>query len=176
MNKQPETTEKTRQRFLDVFCELYTQKPIEKISVQEITRKAGYNRSTFYQYFFDIYDLLAYVENDVLEYIQRNRTKTVDISTHTPIEDILKMFKEKGTYLKALMGDYGNFRFLELIKKEFSIIAKSDNEITPYLLEFRISTVLTLFHQWERRGEDLPVEKMLGLIDDLYANGISSFL
>jgi AcrR family transcriptional regulator len=70
MKKQPQITEKTRQTFINVFCELYSQKPIEKISVQEITNKAGYNRSTFYQYFTDIYELLDFVENDLLNYIK----------------------------------------------------------------------------------------------------------
>lgn len=51
MKKQPQITEKTRQKFIEVFCELYSQKPIEKISVQEIANNSGYNRSTFYQYF-----------------------------------------------------------------------------------------------------------------------------
>lgn len=64
MKKQPQITEKTRQVFIEVFCELYSQKPIEKISVQEIAKISGYNRSTFYQYFTDLYDLLDSVEND----------------------------------------------------------------------------------------------------------------
>jgi len=51
MKKQPEITEKTKQSFISVFCELYCQKPIEKITVQEIANKSGYNRSTFYQDF-----------------------------------------------------------------------------------------------------------------------------
>ncbi|WP_339255351.1 TetR/AcrR family transcriptional regulator [Paenibacillus sp. FSL R5-0713] len=66
MKKQPQITEKTRQKFIVVFCELYSQKPIEKISVQEIANNSGYNRSTFYQYFTDIYALLDAVENDLL--------------------------------------------------------------------------------------------------------------
>ncbi|MFC6651830.1 TetR/AcrR family transcriptional regulator [Paenibacillus rhizoplanae] len=72
MNKQPQVTEKTRQRFIEVFCELYSQKPIEKISIQEIANRSGYNRSTFYQYFTDIYELLDAVENNLLHDIKQN--------------------------------------------------------------------------------------------------------
>lgn len=72
MKKQPQITEKTRQKFVEVFCELYSQKPIEKISVQEIANKSGYNRSTFYQYFTDIYELLDSVENDLLNDMKKN--------------------------------------------------------------------------------------------------------
>lgn len=75
MKKQPQITEKTRQTFVDVFCELYSQKPIEKISVQEIANKSGYNRSTFYQYFTDIYELLDALENDLLNDIKEELAK-----------------------------------------------------------------------------------------------------
>lgn len=74
MKKQPEITECTRQNLVNAFCDLYKQKPIEKISISEITSSAGYHRSTFYQYFIDIYDVLEYIENNVLSYI---KTKTI---------------------------------------------------------------------------------------------------
>ena len=93
MKKQPEVTEKTRQVFVDVFCDLYCKKPIEKISIQEITNKAGYNRSTFYQYFSDIYELLAFVENDVLDYISPK-----DNRGEAEISDLVALYDEKGTY------------------------------------------------------------------------------
>lgn len=71
MKKKPEITKKTKRNIVDNFCELYMEKPIEKISIQEITNRAGYNRSTFYQYFSDIYELLTYVEDELLSYIKR---------------------------------------------------------------------------------------------------------
>ncbi|MFD1907900.1 TetR/AcrR family transcriptional regulator [Paenibacillus rhizoplanae] len=73
MNKQPQVTEKTRQRFIEVFVSYTAKKPIEKISIQEIANRSGYNRSTFYQYFTDIYELLDAVENNLLHDI-KNRT------------------------------------------------------------------------------------------------------
>ncbi|WP_253300937.1 hypothetical protein [Paenibacillus lautus] len=47
MKKQPQITEKTRQKLVEVFCELYSQKPIEKISVQEIANKSGLTAAPF---------------------------------------------------------------------------------------------------------------------------------
>lgn len=70
MKKQVEITAATRNAFLDAFCTLYKRKPIEKITIQELTDKAGYNRSTFYQYFKDIYGLLTYIEDNVIMLIK----------------------------------------------------------------------------------------------------------
>lgn len=179
MKKQPAVTENTRQTFINVFCELYQQKPIEKISVQEIANKSGYNRSTFYQYFIDIYELLEYIENDVLEYFQEI-LETTDRTELKP-QDIAHFFDAKRTYLQALLGDYGSLRFLDKLKAKISTVWNSfnfsnDNMLTPYLLEFHVSIVFSMFHLWQRRDQDLALDELYDLIDKLCTTGISSFI
>lgn len=177
MKKQPELTEKTKQKFVDVFCQLYSQTPIEKISIQQIANMAGYNRSTFYQYFSDIYAVLEYVENDLLSYMStvlQNRKSFQDINTP---EDIYRLFEDKELYIRAVLGEYGNIRFLEQLKKKFFSIgfennATGDTALTPYLMEFHISTSLSLFHLWLNREKDLPPEQLFSLIHTLYTTGI----
>ncbi len=174
MKKHPEITKKTKQSLIEVFCELYCQKPIEKITVQEIANKAGYNRSTFYQYFTDVYDLLNFVENDILDYIQEKMKDKEQADTR----DILLLFEEKGTSLNALLGDCGNIRFMEKVKNEiFSGVQKycfpKDNAVTPYLLEFQVSTAFSLLRLWQRRQKDLPPDELYNLIDRLFTSGIS---
>ena len=48
MKKQPHITEQTKNNLRIAFWSLYAQKPIEKISIKEITELAGYNRGTFF--------------------------------------------------------------------------------------------------------------------------------
>lgn len=71
MNKRPDLTEATRQRFVGAFSELYKTKPVDKITVKELAERAGHNRVTFYQYFRDAYDVLESLENELLDYIQK---------------------------------------------------------------------------------------------------------
>jgi len=174
MKKQPEVTEKTKRAFMDAFCELYSQKPIEKISVQEITNKAGYNRSSFYQHFHDIYELLDYVEKDVLSLLHQR--------LHTDkgsIQEMISVFDEKGFYLNALFGEYGGNRFLELLKANVSFESHKlnipkDSSLSPYLMEFHLTTVLSLLRLWYRRQRDIPSEEILSLIFRLYSGAIST--
>jgi AcrR family transcriptional regulator len=153
--KQPEKTEQTKLSLLSSFCRLYSKKPIEKISVLEITRKAGYNRSTFYQYFSDIYEMLDCVENDVLGYLQRKSPKEKNPEINPPvIHEVVNLYEEKGEYLNALMGKYGSNRFLERLKEKIPLdgheLSFSDNNpVTPYLIEFHRSTALSLFQFWQ---------------------------
>ena len=168
MKKKPEITNKTRQIFVDVFCEIYAEKPVEKITIQEITKKSGFSRSTFYQYFCDIYELLDYVENDVLEYIRGalDKNKNDELSE---IEHIIKVFEAKGKYLNALMGNCGNIRFIEKLKKELrfersNLDIRKDDMYAPYLMEFYVSTTLSMFRLWNERNRDLKPEELFELI------------
>lgn len=177
MKKQPEITKKTKRTFIDVFCELYTHKPIEKISIQEIANRSGYNRSTFYQYFVDIYELLDFVEEDLLNNIKKELT-----NKEASIQNALQCFenKEHLSMLKALLGDYGSVHFLERLKREIPFdrldlgFPENDSK-TPYLVEFYISTSLSLFRLWLKQEKDLPSEELFKLVDTLYTNGISPY-
>ena len=66
MKKQPERTAATRSAFVDAFISISESRPIEKITIQEIADKAGYNRTTFYQYFEDTFHLLSYMEDYII--------------------------------------------------------------------------------------------------------------
>lgn len=48
MKKQPAATEQTRANLRAAFWSLYKEKPTGKITVREITDRAGYNRATVF--------------------------------------------------------------------------------------------------------------------------------
>ena len=181
MKKQPEVTEKTRQAFIDVFCELYSKKPIEKISVQEIANNSGYNRSTFYQYFSDIYELLDFVETGLLNYIKEELAKKDE--SKNAVQDFLHCFEKEShmSALSALFGDYGSSRFLERLKREipvdrWTLNLPEGSAATPYLIEFYISTSLSLLKLWFRRQKDLPIDELFELTHNLYTGGIATIV
>ena len=50
-------TEKTKRSIINSFLELRSRKPLEKITVKELSEKAEINKATFYLHYHDIYDL-----------------------------------------------------------------------------------------------------------------------
>lgn len=48
----------TEKAIVETFVKILNEKPIDKITVREIIDVCGLNRSTFYYYFADIYDLI----------------------------------------------------------------------------------------------------------------------
>ena len=50
-------TERTKRSITNAYLELRKQKPIEKITVKELSEVAFINKATFYTHYSDIYDL-----------------------------------------------------------------------------------------------------------------------
>ena len=61
--------QRTRNSIIDAFIQLRAKKPLEKITVRELTQLAGINKATFYLHFQDIYDLAHRLESNVIQSI-----------------------------------------------------------------------------------------------------------
>ena len=78
------------------FKELAKKRPIEKITIREITDKAGVIRPTFYNHFQDKYELLEWiVQNELI----------------TPMEPFLKrrMLKESMSYVLTFQSNNNRY-------------------------------------------------------------------
>ncbi len=63
--------DKTRQTIRETFLSLYREKDISKITVTEVCKAAGINRSTFYTYYEDVYALQSSLEEETLTEIAK---------------------------------------------------------------------------------------------------------
>lgn len=178
MRKQPQITEATRKTFITAFMELYEEKPVEKITIQELSSKAGYNRSTFYQYFKDIYDLLEYIEEDLLKYIKVNIGKKIGIASldESFLQVFISMYQEKDLYLRVLFGSHNSARFIYRLKNELIVIfsekvnIQTDSKV--YLLDFYLSGILAVISRWFISQKDMSLEKFALLMRHI-VNGMA---
>ncbi|MBQ4523253.1 MAG: TetR/AcrR family transcriptional regulator [Lachnospiraceae bacterium] len=60
-------TERTRKNIINAFIELRVEKPIEKITVKELSDHAYINKATFYRHYEDIYALAESIENELIQ-------------------------------------------------------------------------------------------------------------
>ncbi|MGN1347507.1 MAG: TetR/AcrR family transcriptional regulator [Acutalibacteraceae bacterium] len=61
---------KSRDKIINAAAELMKEKSYRKISVAEICKKAGINRSTFYRNFEDVYDMVEKAPNELLRKLE----------------------------------------------------------------------------------------------------------
>lgn len=62
-------TKKTRNSIINAFLELRSKKPLEKITIKELSELAMINKATFYLHFRDIYDLSDFLEAQIVDSI-----------------------------------------------------------------------------------------------------------
>lgn len=173
MNKKPEITEQTKKNLKDAFFTIYAQKSIEKISIKEITDRAGYNRGTFYLYYNDIYDMLKEVEDMLLHetevVIQENLIQHFPIDIYGCIEMIVKIHQEYYKYVTVLLGDQGDPVFLKRLKellkpfwKQYVLTNEglSDFE-TELLLEYHLSGLISLITKWALDPGHMSIEEFM---------------
>lgn len=179
MKKQPEVTERTRQRFVDAFWALIGEKPISKIAVSELTRRAGYSRGTFYEYFLDTDDLLAYVEAKLLEQLKQTILQALseNDSFGTMFQIIFAAMNEK---IYLLLGPNGDSSFLACVQSEMRPFIEAYFPISrdtlhfDYLTCFANSAMFGLLQHWNENGKDISTEEISTMMQELVLKGLSS--
>lgn len=181
MRKQPNITEQTKQNLIEAFWTLYENKRIEKITVKEITTKAGYNRSTFYEYFLDVYDVLEQIENTLITKLQELPLRYVkEGDSPLPLEIFIQMYEEHSKYLVVLLGDRGDPSFQGKLKNSFKQLIKqklllqefTDHFEMDYTLEYVLSAMIGILSYWFRNEKTPPTEKLITLIQRLSEEGV----
>lgn len=57
---------KTKKLIKNALAELLQNKNLKDITVQEVAQKADISRTTFYNYYYDVYDIYEQLEKEVL--------------------------------------------------------------------------------------------------------------
>lgn len=65
--KMDQRSVKTRAKIISAFCAIQNDTPIEKISISQITAKAGVSRGAFYIHFKDVQDLMGQIVDKTIE-------------------------------------------------------------------------------------------------------------
>lgn len=179
MKKHPEVTALTRENIMQAFWSLYCQKKIDHISIKEITDQAGYHRSTFYEYFVDIYDLLNQLEDEVLARMKVGVLQSLSIPSNNNLVQILvDRYEAQGEYLRVLLGENGNPHFAKKMKAEMGLaltrwfgLLENDSH-TSYIMEFGLSAIMSTITHWYQNNKDLPFNELVVLTRSMLLNGV----
>lgn len=58
---------KTKRSIKNAFIELRAHKPLERITIKELTERAEISKATFYLHYHDIYDLSDHLQKEVIQ-------------------------------------------------------------------------------------------------------------
>jgi len=161
MNKRPEQRKRTQESILQAFFEEYRIKPVHSITVGSVAKNARVNRSTFYEYFSDIYDLLDQAQDLLLDDIRDCASQLIDI----PEADKSVLLPKTG---EKIISEYGERLALLLSHGDTGFSGKLISAMRP--LMGRLLSV-----DIAQRETDLVISFVLsgisGYLTALYATG-----
>lgn len=161
MNKRPEQRKRTQELIFQAFFAEYKVKPIRSITVGAVAKRAKINRSTFYEYFCDIYGLLDQAQDHLLGEIASRAAELIK----TPEADKAAVLPQFG---EQIISEYGERIALLLSHGDTGFSKKLVAAMRPV-----IGSMLSL--DVEQRDTSLVISFVLsgitGYLTTLYATG-----
>lgn len=170
MNKQPEVTTATKQKLIDAFWSLYEVKRIEKISIREITDRAGYNRGTFYVYFKDVYDLLEQLELSIIPHKEdfEHAISSLNQNSSQAFMAMIEICNKNAKYYNVLLGKHGDPNFYSEIKQTIKNMfcnylmryeLYNESIESEYYIEYTVSAMIGIIIYWFQSNKRISLEQ-----------------
>ncbi|MBQ3782147.1 MAG: TetR/AcrR family transcriptional regulator [Lachnospiraceae bacterium] len=143
-------------------------KPLEDISIKDLTKKAGVSRMTYYRYFYDKEDILK----DYMKYILEEYDKKVEQSTKNPFHsrahvlESLLFFKQhmafalclKKAGMESMLLDALN----DYVRKQPAF--HEESTMHSYAFYYYAGALFNCYMQWISDGATVPAEELASVI------------
>jgi AcrR family transcriptional regulator len=176
----------TRMALRESLLSLLQSNPINRITVSRVCDQADVNRSTFYLYYKDAYDLLEKIEEELYEELDSTIAKFLDT---LPSVDILRRIYEiiykNRDLCRVLFGEFGDKAFLSKvggIARERSmhdwkkLAGQVDDGLLEYLYAYETYTNIGVLERWIARDFPETPEQLAQMVSRLMNNGVSVYL
>ena len=181
MPKRTTITAHTKQNLIDAFWVLYCQKPLAQITVKEIVARAGYNRSTFYEYFTDVAAVLTAIEDALIPTIDTLPPFVGEsYSIGMPIAQFMQLYQQNAKFYLVLLGENGDPAFASKLKNSikptilrlYQAHAEYDELHRDFVVEFMLSALIGVMSYWFRQQQPLSQTQLLALMHQLMTKGV----
>lgn len=169
--------QETKRQLAQSLCQLMEHKPLEKITVREVTEQAGVNRQTFYYHFEDIYDAMKWVLQE--EAVKLLAAHEGALFWQEGLLQLARYVEEKRVFCLNVFNSLGRghlqrFLFADIshiiqeviedIANDETIIEKEKNYI-DFLTHFFTVALAALTESWVRDELDMTAEQFIDYID-----------
>jgi len=160
---------KSKESLKHSLINLMKDKPINNITVKELVLAADLNRSTFYNYYCDIPDMLEKLETELynefmrileLHVIKDHKTHDLYKEAHEFIEDMCDVINENVDFCQCIFSQNGDISFLfkleELVEDHIKDQLRQDfdgkMDYPAYVYSFVKSGYIGILKSWMKGG------------------------
>ena len=179
---------KTKRAIHSAMTRLLSVKPIEEITVTELSNAAEINRKTFYSYYNSVYMVAEEMEDEIVERFEDTLRK-IDFETllqdpQTTFNTLARIIASDLDFYETILTNRNQVFFLQKIITSLKerIMAlyfdrnSKDFELQEYMLEYIISGLVSVYQKWFKSGRKTDMEELSKYISMLAVNGVKSIL
>lgn len=178
---------KTKALLRSGLTDLMKQKPVNKITVKELSDYIDINRGTFYLHHKDIFDLLSSIESELMQELKdvfdKYNFEKQQIEPLLFLTDIFHFLDHNAEIVTVLLSSNGDILFIDQMKefvKEKCLnnwmhtYSVSDPIRYEYFYAFIINGIIGLFQAWlERNCKESP-EEIAHMAERIICQGIET--
>lgn len=152
---------KTKKAMTEALAKLLMEKPLNNISVREISELADINRGTFYLHYRDIYDMVEKLQNEIFEefndIVDSYEPKKNTEELFPMLVKLFEFLADNAVISNVLIGKNGDAAFVDKLKrvireKCFANVQnifdiKNDDEFN-YFYHFIVAGCIGIFSSW----------------------------
>ena len=170
----------TKKRLYESLMKLVGKKPLNQVTVKEITEDADVNRSTFYFHYQDVSSMVIEMEDKFLQDFSVALT-ALEQKSHDFIAILVRCLENHRDLCKLLLGSNGDMAFVEKMK---AIVAEKCSKIwkdaVPELTDveasamdtFLIGGVMSTLQTWILSERRVPAKEITDILNRLIFDGI----
>lgn len=173
---------RTKKNLRNSLFALLEKKSINQITVTELTTLADVNRSTFYLYYNDIFDMMEKIQQEIyavfLDTVVHFQSDFSDIESFvTYCTRFLEFCKENYQVCRFITRNDCNNHLAEKIKIAVRCVIPDsagffpENDPRNYLTTFALSGILATILEWMNNGMKIPTEDMARFLSYTYVYG-----
>ncbi len=164
---------KTKQLLRQSFASLLAEKPLEDITVKELTERADINRGTFYCHYKDIYDLKDQIERELFDefvaVIDGYGVDNLRRELQPVMVDVFRFLQRNREFSMVLSAYKTDNLFFAWVRSEIfrrglsewqRIYGFQDSLQWDYYLDFVVAGCVTMLQSWIKREMRETPEEM----------------
>lgn len=169
MNRREQLTLELREDIGSAILDLMKEKPLEKITVDELTQKANVGRVTFYRQFHSKQEAISWKLNQ--EWVRFAEKHKLSFETTEPKKYAKGFFKFIYSLRETnalLIENNCKYCIFDAMRYSFENINEKANTKEYYHDHFRAYGLLGLVEGWIDAGYDLTIDEMADLTVDYF--------
>lgn len=183
--KDDRRVRRTRQQLQRALLELLQEKPLEEITITELTGRADVNRGTFYGHYKDLYDMVEQLRAEAFGEFRRlldaYSADTLRFGLAPILRDVFQFVQRNVSLLQFAVGTRQGSLFLEQLKdvirekvsEEWRGLYRFESEQQrDYCLSFLVAGVVGMIQAWLEGGSREGPEEMVKMEEELILRGI----